>query len=64
MGRDSVYTGGVIAVREKRFLGDRLLRMCGGTAAEGTRPRTWRASSRTTAAASRREAPGARSVPR
>ena len=34
MGRDSVYTGGVIAVREKRFLGDRLLRMCGGTAAE------------------------------
>ena len=34
MGRDSVYTGGVIAVREKRFLGDRLLRMCGGTAEE------------------------------
>ena len=27
-----MYTGGVIAVREKRFLGDRLLRMCGGTA--------------------------------
>lgn len=34
MGRDAVYTGGVIAVREKRLLGDKLLRLCGGTAEE------------------------------
>ena len=34
MGRDVIYTDGVIAVREKNFLGGKLLRMCEGTAEE------------------------------